>query len=105
MLGRPHDDRARRYVRHPGRLHGALTMSKVEIALASLLLCGSCVALACSGAAKQQKIGDDARVLTPVPACVVPLPARQTQSGTLRNLHEEQYWSVVFPAFDTKTKT
>jgi hypothetical protein len=68
------------------------------------LLCAA-FAPACSGAAQQPKIEDDARVLVPVPACVIPLAARKVQTGTLRSLRQEQYWSTVFSDFDTKNNS
>jgi len=66
--------------------------------------CGACLALSlasgCSAAAKEPKLEDEARLLAPIPACVIPLSARKGPGGTLRNLREEQYWQVVFPAYD-----
>jgi hypothetical protein len=48
----------------------------------------------------------EARSLAPVPACIVPLTQRKgSSSGLLRNLRDEQYWKVVFPAFDTNNMT
>jgi len=45
------------------------------------------------------------RALAPVPACVAPLAARSHGAGTMRNLTEDQYWQLVFPAYDPETHT
>jgi hypothetical protein len=48
-------------------------------------------------------IEDQARVMVPVPACILPLPARTHGAGqTMRNLTEDQYWQLVFPAYDVQ---
>ncbi len=47
------------------------------------------------------RIEDEARVMAPVPACILPLPSRSHGAGqTMRNLTEDQYWQLVFPAYD-----
>jgi hypothetical protein len=69
---------------------------------AVLLLAGATVS-ACGGAERPPRIEDDARSMTPVPACVIPLPARRHGAGTMRTLKEEQYWELVFPAYDAKS--
>jgi hypothetical protein len=39
--------------------------------------------------------------VAPLPACLEFLPARRTETlGTMRSLHEEQIWKLVFPSFD-----
>jgi hypothetical protein len=44
--------------------------------------------------------------MAPIPACIMPLPARTSATaGTMRNLREEQYWQLVFPSFDLKQRT
>jgi len=68
-------------------------------ALAALVAPGG----ACAQAPEVVRIEDQARAMTPVPACILPLPPRSTAAaGTMRNLKEEQYWPVVFPAFDSR---
>jgi len=72
----------------------------------SALFIGALVAVGgCSGAAKQPVLEDEARTLSPVPACVVRLPSRAAKTGTLRVLREQQYWEVVFDNFDAEKKS
>jgi hypothetical protein len=61
--------------------------------------------IGCSGAAKQPVLEDEARTLSPVPACIVRLPSRAGRAGTLRTLREQQYWEVVFDNFDAEKKS
>ena len=52
------------------------------------------------------RIEDEARAMAPVPACILPLPSRQHGVGqTMRNLSEDQYWQLVFPAYDAQHHT
>lgn len=60
---------------------------------------------ACAGTEHPPRVEDEPRAMAPVPACIEPLPARSNASGTMRNLREEQYWRLVFPAFDLKQET
>jgi hypothetical protein len=63
-------------------------------------------ALACSTTQKPPRIEDQARQGAPIPACVMPLPPRPAgKTAFVRNLREDQYWELAFPAFDTKNKT
>ena len=63
------------------------------------------VASACAESERPPRVEDEARVMAPVPACITPLPARTTATaGTMRNLREDQYWQLVFPAFDDDRK-
>jgi hypothetical protein len=58
---------------------------------------------ACAGSERPPRIEDDARAMTPVPACIAPLSARTHGAGqTMRNLTEDQYWQLVFPAYDAQ---
>jgi len=52
------------------------------------------------------RIEDDARAMAPVPACILPLPSRTHGAGqTMRNLTDDQYWQLVFPAYDVQHHT
>jgi hypothetical protein len=58
---------------------------------------------ACGGTERPPMNEDYARAMAPVPACIAPLSARTHGVGqTMRNLTEEQYWQLVFPAFDAR---
>jgi hypothetical protein len=62
-------------------------------------------AVACGGSERPMRIEDEARAMAPVPACIAPLAARTHGAGqTMRNLTEEQYWSLVFPAYDAQNR-
>jgi hypothetical protein len=44
--------------------------------------------------------------MVPVPACIFPLASRTHGVGkTMRNLNEDQYWQLVFPAYDVDKHT
>ena len=44
--------------------------------------------------------------MAPVPACIMPLSARSHGVGqTMRNLSDDQYWQLVFPAYDARNHT
>jgi hypothetical protein len=69
-----------------------------------ILAAASCSLGACSSTqprvAKQE---DSARLLAPVPACVTTLPGRgSAPAGMSRSLRDE-YWKIVFPAFEEQT--
>ena len=52
------------------------------------------------------RIEDEARAMAPVPACILPLASRTHGAGqTMRNLNEDQYWQLVFPAYDAQHHT
>ena len=52
------------------------------------------------------RIEDEARAMAPVPACILPLASRTHGAGqTMRNLNEDQYWQLVFPAYDAEHHT
>lgn len=55
---------------------------------------------ACSEPERPPRMEDVPRAMAPVPACVEPLAARPHAAGTLRNLHEDEYWKLVFPSYD-----
>ncbi len=59
-------------------------------------------AAGCGAAAKEPHFEDPTRLLAPVPACVVKLPARRVKTGLARNMSETGYWRLVFPTFDTE---
>jgi hypothetical protein len=55
------------------------------------------------GTERPMRIEDQARAMVPVPACILPLAARTHGAGqTMRNLTEDQYWQLVFPAYDAQ---
>ena len=56
----------------------------------------------CGAAAKEQHREVETRLLAPVPACVMRLPARRVKNGLARNMSETGYWRLVFPTFDTE---
>jgi hypothetical protein len=69
----------------------------------------ACAALAsltsaCEANPKPLTIEDEARKLAPPPACIMRLPTRPA-TGLMRNLKEDQYWKLVFPAFDEEKRT
>lgn len=61
-------------------------------------------ALGCEANPKPLTIEDEARKLAPPPACIMRLPTRPA-TGLMRNLKEDQYWKLVFPAFDEEKRT
>jgi hypothetical protein len=72
------------------------------------LAAGAAGAWGASGCATDRppRIEDEARVMAPVPACILPLASRSHGVGqTVRNLTEEQYWQLVFPGYDTQHHT
>lgn len=55
--------------------------------------------IACTPAATQSLIYEDARAMAPPPACIKRVPPRTGQHGQ-RTLREEEYWELVFPSFE-----
>lgn len=62
------------------------------------------VALGCEQNKPPNSIEHEARELAPPPACLMRLPTRPS-TGLMRNLKENQYWKLVFPAFDEEKRT
>jgi hypothetical protein len=58
----------------------------------------------CASTPPRPRVEDVTRSDAPVPACVLPLPARRTAAGA-RNLKELQYWKLLFPAFDEANRS
>jgi hypothetical protein len=70
----------------------------------SLLVAISALGLfSCSATVKPPRLEDSARIIAPLPACVMHLPARK-KSAFARRLSPEQYWPLVFPDFDATKK-
>ncbi|HEU4536302.1 MAG TPA: hypothetical protein VFS00_19390, partial [Polyangiaceae bacterium] len=63
------------------------------------LLVGALAATACSANAPRPPLEDTARRVTPVPACIAPVPGR-APGGARRALREPELWKLVFPQFD-----
>lgn len=80
--------------------------TSTSFALGALGLAASGAALVgCAETQHPPRIEDDARKNTPIPACIMRLPPRiGAQKGFVRNLREDQFWELVFPAFDAKKK-
>ncbi|HEX8789723.1 MAG TPA: hypothetical protein VF765_02145 [Polyangiaceae bacterium] len=55
---------------------------------------------ACAETERPPRMEDVPRAMAPVPACILPLAGKPRAAGTLRNLHEEEYWKLVFPSYD-----
>jgi hypothetical protein len=77
--------------------------SRLDIAL--VFAVSATGAVGCTESTRPPRTEDDARSMAPVPACIEPLPARTGTAGTMRNLREDQYWQLVFPAYDTTNHT
>ncbi len=43
---------------------------------------------------------DKVRRVAPIPACIMYLPPKKDGNAFIRQLREDQYWKLVFPAFD-----
>ena len=56
----------------------------------------------CGSAATQPRNEDAARLMAPVPACVMRLPGRRVKTGYARSMSETGYWRLVFPTFDAE---
>jgi hypothetical protein len=75
--------------------------------LATLLrpLSLSCVGGALLGACATPRpppLDDQSRRVAPLPACVDYLPARRSETvGTMRSLHDDQIFKLLFPGFDS----
>jgi hypothetical protein len=55
---------------------------------------------ACASDPPRPRIEDQARLLAPIPACMASLPgARTAPAGMTRSLRNE-YWAIVYPAYD-----
>ncbi|MCB9589700.1 MAG: hypothetical protein H6718_30075 [Polyangiaceae bacterium] len=57
---------------------------------------------ACTDTIPKSLDGDLTRSVAPVPACVMRLPPKGKSSSFSRSLREEQYWKLVFPAFNER---
>src|SRR5271165_154537 len=57
---------------------------------------------ACAPTERPARIEDQARAMAPVPACIVPLQGKPKGpgGGVTKSLTEDQYWQLVFPAYD-----
>lgn len=66
-----------------------------------MLFCAGAFA-ACSDTIPRSLDGDLTRSVAPVPACVMRLPPQGKSSSVNRSLKEEQFWKLVFPAFDER---
>jgi hypothetical protein len=67
----------------------------------ALALLASVLGAGCAPKPPRPPIEDQTRRVAPLPACVMPLPARRaTTTGTLRHLKEQEITKLVFPSFD-----
>lgn len=66
------------------------------------------VVTGCAETPERPRTEDSARIIAPLPACLVQLDAgtkpgkdgKKPPSGVTRALHEEQIWPLVFPGYD-----
>ena len=68
------------------------------IPLSGALILGAFSGIGCTESQRPPRIEDEARKMTPIPACIMRLPPRSTGRGFVRNLAWYQYWDMVFPA-------
>lgn len=60
-------------------------------------------AVGCGEAPPRPNLEDATRRVAPIPACIMYLPpTKNSKQGFVRQLREDQYWKLVFPAFDDK---
>jgi hypothetical protein len=88
----------------PLRSNGCVSVGARWVAAFSAKIALAAIVPSCGAASRQPVIEDEARRMSPIPACIVKLPPRR-DTGTLRRLRQEQMWSVVYPAFDVQTRT
>ncbi len=70
-----------------------------------VLLSGAVASLCgCATTDERPRTEDSARLLAPLPACLMQLTARP-RAGAAVSLREEQYWKLVYPSFDLTRKT
>jgi hypothetical protein len=71
----------------------------------ALLVVAAWLPAACASVEERPRTEDDARVLAPLPACLVQLEGRTDvpRTGVTKSLREEQIWTLVYPSFDPKT--
>ena len=66
-----------------------------------VLACGlASLAVACAAAVESSKIEDRARRTIPIPICLKPLP-RHAGAGVVATLSPPDYWSLLFPTYDS----
>lgn len=58
---------------------------------------------ACSAPDARPRLEDEARKVSPLPACVVDSSAVAVSPGMTRSLKDRDYWRMVFPGYDEKT--
>src|ERR1700736_3286185 len=69
---------------------------------APILLVASAL-VGCPSATPPPNIEDIPRRIAPLPACIMYLPpTKNAKQGFIRQLHEDEYWKLVFPGFDQK---
>jgi hypothetical protein len=63
-------------------------------------------ALGCASSSPRSHIEDGSRRVAPLPACILQLPARRSESaGSLRTLRDEQVMKLLFPSFNEETRS
>jgi hypothetical protein len=71
-----------------------------------MVFAGAALAPGCGATERPPHIEDAARAMAPVPACIAPLGASASRAdGTFRRLSDDEYWKLVFPAYDARNHT
>ncbi len=73
------------------------------LGLFPLFFCASLITSGCATTVERPRTEDAARLLAPLPACLMQLSSRGGKagsSGVAVALREEQYWKLVYPGFD-----